>query len=252
VHGVLFDLGLSSLQLNGSGRGFSFMHDAPLDMRFNPAQEVTAADIVNTASEAELARIIATYGEERHSRRVARLIVKERPVTSTMHLARIVEKAVGRRSGRIHPATRTFQALRIAVNLELENLEATLKQALDLLGCHGRLVVISYHSLEDRIVKRFMQQEARGCICPPATPVCICGHEPRLKLVTRKVITPSEAEVQANPRSHSARLRVAERVVNHNGCEETEDIASLWAEVKARPWKNPVLLRKLQTVFAMA
>lgn len=251
VHGILFDLGLSSLQLS-SERGFSFMHDARLDMRFNPAQEVTAADIVNAAPEAELAHLLRTYGEEAFSHRIARLIVRERPVTSTLHLASIVEKAVGGKKGKIHPATKTFQALRIAVNLELENLEAALKQALDLLGYEGRLVVISYHSLEDRIVKRFMQREARGCICPPGTPVCICGHKPRLRLVSRRVIIPSAAEMEANPRSRSAKLRVAQRIVNHNSSVEADEVSGLWAEVKARAWKNPVLLRKLQAIFAMA
>ena len=252
VHGILLDLGFSSMQLNGSGRGFSFQHDAHLDMRFNPEQEVTAADIVNTSPEAELARIIRTYGEESHSRQIARLIVQERPITSTLHLARIVEKAVGRRTGKIHPATKTFQAIRIAVNLELENLERALKQAIELLGFEGRLVVISYHSLEDRIVKRLMQQEARGCICPPGTPVCICGHEPRLKLIRRHVIMPSEGEIRANPRSRSAKLRAATRLIAQDACLAADEMEILWAETEARAWRRPALLRKLQMVFAMA
>ncbi len=251
VHGILFDLGLSSMQLNGNGRGFSFQHDAPLDMRFNPEQEVTAADIVNTSPEAELARLIRTYGEESYSRQIARLIVRERPITSTLHLARIVEKAVSRRTGRLHPATKTFQALRIAVNLELENLEIALKQAIELLGFGGRLVVISYHSLEDRIVKRFMQREARGCVCPPGTPVCVCGHKPRLKLIRRHVITPSEDELRANPRSRSAKLRVA-RLIAQDDCLAADEMEILWAEIKTRAWRRPALLRKLQMVFAMA
>ncbi len=252
VHGILFDLGLSSMQLNGSGRGFSFQHDAPLDMRFNPGQGITAADIINASSEMELARLIRNYGEENRSRQIARLIVRERPITSTLHLARIVEKATGRRTTRIHPATKTFQALRIAVNLELENLELALKQAIELLGFDGRLVVLSYHSLEDRIVKRFMQREARGCICPPATPVCVCGHKPRLKLIRRHVITPSENEVQANPRSRSAKLRVAKRLLEQDDCVAAEELEILWAETKARAWRRPALLRKLEMVFAMA
>ena len=198
VHGILFDLGLSSLQLNGGGRGFSFQHDAPLDMRFNPDQKVTAADIVNQRPEARLAHIIRTYGEESQSHRIARYIVNERPIKTTLQLAELIEKAVGRR-GRIHPATKTFQALRIAVNHELENLESALKQAVDLLGYEGRLVVISYHSLEDRIVKQFMQREARGCICPPGTPTCVCGHTPSLRLINKKVITPTETEIEAKP-----------------------------------------------------
>ena len=252
VHGILFDLGLSSMQLNGNGRGFSFQHEAPLDMRFNPRQGTTAADIINTSSEVELARLIHIYGEENRSRQIARLIVRERPVTSTLHLARIVEKAVGRRTAKIHPATKTFQALRIAVNLELENLELALKQAIELLGFDGRLVVISYHSLEDRIVKRFMQREAKGCICPPATPVCVCGHKPRLRLIRRHVIIPVEDEVRANWRSRSAKLRVAKRLFEKDDCVDTEELEILWAETKARAWRRPALLRKLQMVFAMA
>jgi 16S rRNA (cytosine1402-N4)-methyltransferase len=251
VHGILFDLGLSSMQLNGGGRGFSFQHDAPLDMRFNPGQDVTAADIVNTSSEAELTRIIRTYGEESQSRQIARHIMRERPVTSTLHLARIVEKAVSRKEGKIHPATKTFQALRIAVNLELENLEIALKQAIELLGFEGRLVVISYHSLEDRIVKRFMQREARKCICPPSTPVCVCGHKPRLKLIHRHVVTPPEEEIKANPRSRSARLRAAS-LITQNNCLATDEMEMLLAETKSRAWRKPALLRKLQMVFAMA
>jgi len=214
VHGILFDLGLSSLQLNGDGRGFSFQHDASLDMRFSPSQEVTAADIINLSSEAELAHLIKTYGEEGYGHKIARLIVQERPVETTLQLARIIEQAMGHRRGRIHPATRTFQALRIAVNHELEHLEAALKQAIELLGFDGRLVVISYHSLEDRIVKQFMKQESKDCICPPGTPVCVCGHTARLRLITKKVITPSLGEIRLNPRSRSARLRAAERLVS--------------------------------------
>jgi len=199
VHGILFDLGLSSLQLNGNDRGFSFRHDAPLDMRLNPRQQVTAADIVNTLSEAELARLIKTFGEEGRSGRIARYIVQQRPVKTTFELAEIVEQATGGRRGRIHPATRTFLALRIAVNQELDHLKATLEQAVDLLGLRGRLVVISYHSLEDRIVKQFTHQEASG-------------ENPHLKLINKKVITPSLAEIHFNPRSRSAKLRAAERI----------------------------------------
>jgi 16S rRNA (cytosine1402-N4)-methyltransferase len=211
VHGILFDLGLSSLQLDGGERGFSFQVDAPLDMRFSPSQPATAADIVNNATEAHLADIIRTYGEEPRSRRIARAIVANRPVRTTRQLASITESTIGR-TGRIHPATRTFQALRIAVNRELENLEAALGQAVELLGFDGRLVVISYHSLEDRIVKQFMQREARACICPPGTPACVCGHVASLRLINRKIITPTPEEVESNPRSRSARLRAAERI----------------------------------------
>ena len=216
MHGILFDLGLSSFQLNGDARGFSFQHEAVLDMRLSPEQAVTAEDLVNQLPEIELAGLIRTYGEESHSHRIARSIVQERPIKTTLQLARTVEQAVGGRKGRIHPATKTFQALRIAVNHELDNLGTVLKQALDLLGFGGRLVVISYHSLEDRIVKQFMHQESVDCICPPTTPTCICGHTATLRLVNKKVITPSDEEVYLNPRSHSAKLRVAERIITHN------------------------------------
>jgi 16S rRNA (cytosine1402-N4)-methyltransferase len=212
VQGILFDLGLSSLQLNRNSRGFSFQRDAPLDMRFSPDQQLTAADIVNTLPEAELADIIRQYGEERYSRQIARNIVRKRPLRTTLDLAQLVLETLGSRRGRIHPATRTFQALRIAVNRELENLEAALPQAVELLEQGGRLVVISYHSLEDRLVKHLMRSQSQRCICPPGTPVCICEHNPTLGLVNKRVITPSATEVAANPRSRSAKLRVAERL----------------------------------------
>jgi len=253
VHGILLDLGLSSLQLEDAGRGFSFQKDAPLDMRFSPGDELTAADIVNTYSEAELSHLIRKYGEELMSRRIAYAIVRERPIHSTLHLARVVEKAAGGRKGRIHPATRTFQALRIAVNRELESLESALRQAVDLLGYEGRLVVISYHSLEDRIVKQFMQKEARGCICPPGLPACTCGHKPRIWLVNKKVITPSPEEIAFNPRSRSAKLRVAERIVNGDDCDDPRAVVEdILAEVKAVAWKKPALIQKLRAVFASA
>ena len=200
VHGILFDLGLSSLQLSSSGRGFSFQHDAPLDMRLSPSQEVTAADIINTSSEAELARLIETFGEESYSRKIAHYIVQQRPIKTTFELAQTIEQAIGGRRGRIHPATKTFQALRIAVNQELGHLQLALEQAIDLLGLGGRLVVISYHSLEDRIVKHVMRQAARE-------------EKACLRLVNKKVIPPSLAEIQFNPRSRSAKLRAAERII---------------------------------------
>ncbi len=252
VHGILFDLGLSSPQLNGSGRGFSFQHDAPLDMRFNPSQEVTAADIVNTSSESELANLIKTYGEESYARQIARYVVRERPIKSTLHLVRTIERAIGRRRGKIHPATRTFQALRIVVNRELEHLETALKQAVNLLGFEGKLVVISYHSLEDRIVKQFMRREASDCICPPSTPVCICGHKARLRLINKRVIVPSESEVNLNPRSRSARLRAVERIIVQDDCYGTAEVENFLAEVKAVAWKRPALLKKLKMVFLAA
>ncbi len=215
VHGILFDLGVSSMQLGPEGRGFSFLNDAPLDMRFSPEQELSVSDIVNGYMEADLARIIYRYGEEPASRRIARAIVASRPVSTTLELAGIVERATGKKKGRIHPATRTFQALRIATNSELENIESALSQALNLLGHGGRLVVISYHSLEDRIVKNFFRRESRDCICDPKSPVCNCNHQARLKEINRKVITPSDLEVRANPRSRSARMRIVERLPEH-------------------------------------
>ena len=251
VHGILFDLGLSSMQLNGNGRGFSFQHGAPLDMRLNPNQELTAADIVNTYSESELAYLIRTYGEEGRSRRIARRIVQERPIRTTLQLARTIEGVIGRR-GRIHPATKTFQALRISVNQELEHLESVLRQAVSLLGFEGRLVVISYHSLEDRIVKQFMQREAKDCICPPSTPTCVCGHAASLRLVRKRVITPSPVEVQVNPRSHSARLRVAERVITQDEHYRIVERLCSSTEIKANGWRRPLLLSRLRQAFLAA
>ena len=250
VHGILFDLGLSSLQLNGSGRGFSFQHETPLDMRFNPNQDITASDIINTFSETEIARIIRDYGEEPGSRVIARYIVNERPISSTIELAETITRALKGRRGRIHPATRTFQALRIAVNHELDNLEYALKQAVELLGFGGKLVVISYHSLEDRIVKQFMQHESRRCICPPGSPICSCQHTPRLKLINRKIIVPSNDEIQKNPRSRSARLRVAESITAPYG-QYNSVIEQLNASISAetRVWKRPALAQKLRSTF---
>jgi len=252
VHGILFDLGLSSLQLNGNGRGFSFQHDAPLDMRLSPSQEVTAADIINTSPEAELAHLIRKYGEEGYSRQIAHRIVNQRPIKTTLQLAQTIERAIGRRRGRIHPATKTFQALRIAVNHELEHLEAALKQAINLLGFEGRLVLISYHSLEDRIVKQFMRQESMGCICPPGTPTCICGHTVSLRLINKRVITPSLVEVQLNPRSRSAKLRAAERIINQDEQYMTVEELGFSTEVKANGWRRPALLKKLRRTFLAA
>ena len=211
VHGVLFDLGLSSLQLAEPGRGFSFQADAPLDMRFNPSQQLTAAEIVNLYAEEELADVIWRYGEEPGSRRIARALVRARPVRTTRQLAEIVSRTVPGR-GRIHPATRTFQALRIAVNDELGALESGLRQAVSVLGRGGRLVVISFHSLEDRIVKQFLRRESRDCICPPENITCTCGHHATLRLLTKHTVTPQPHEVANNPRSRSARLRAAEKL----------------------------------------
>jgi 16S rRNA (cytosine1402-N4)-methyltransferase len=221
-------------------------------MRVSPNQEISAADIVNRYGEAELASIIWRYGEEPASRRIARAVVRARPVATTSQLASIVQRAVGGSRGRIHPATRTFQALRIAVNDELDNLESALGQAVKVLGFEGRLVVISYHSLEDRIVKQFMRREASGCICPPGTPSCVCGHTPTIKLVTKRVLIPKETEVRANPRSRSARLRVAERMVSeeeHYGLLERLCAA---VEVKSSTWRQPVVLKRVRRLFLSA
>ena len=214
VDGILFDLGVSSLQLDTAERGFSFHLDAHLDMRFNPEQGLTASDIVNRFSEQELAKLIERYGEERHSRRIARSIIQNRPIATTAELAQSVQQALAgsTRRGRIHPATRIFMAFRIAVNNELQNLELALKQTPNLLRPGGRLSVISYHSLEDRIVKQFMRHAATTCLCPPGTVICSCGHVPTLKLISRKVIKPTSLETESNPRSRSARLRIAERL----------------------------------------
>lgn len=210
VDGVLLDLGFSSRQVDRAGYGFSFQRDEPLDMRYHPIGE-TAADLVNSLRETELADMIFQYGEERRSRAIARAIVNSRPITTTGQLAVVVAWTVGGRRGGRHPATRTFQALRIAVNAELEHLREGLAAATELLAPGGRLVVISYHSLEDRIVKEWMDRETATCVCPPELPVCVCEHAPRLRLMRRRVLRPSDAEQSSNPRSRSARLRVAER-----------------------------------------
>lgn len=234
VDGILLDLGFSSYQMDDPRRGFSFSVDGPLDMRLDLSQELSAADLVNNASEEELANIFWRYGEERRSRQIAWRIARERtrgPITSTAQLAKLAAAGVPFKPGVIHPATRVFQALRIAVNGELEQLEAALPQMLDILSAAsahshtagsaedegarsgGRMVVISFHSLEDRLVKVFMRREASDCICPPGTPLCICGHKARLRILTPRPVTPSESEVQANPRARSAKMRAAEIIV---------------------------------------
>jgi 16S rRNA (cytosine1402-N4)-methyltransferase len=224
VDGILMDLGLSSRQLADRERGFSFSQDGPLDMRMKRSQGPTAADLINHLPEADLADLLWRYGEERHARRIARAIVIARPLLTTGQLANLVARTVTRKARRdqrrtrkgmysqrrIHPATRTFQALRIAVNDELKALNQALPQARDLLRPEGRLAVISFHSLEDRMVKRFFQQEARDCICPPETPICICQHRAALNIITRKPIRPTLEEISSNPKSRSARLRIAE------------------------------------------
>ncbi len=213
VHAILLDLGVSSFQLAEAERGFSWQFDGPLDMRMNTQQEVSAWDIVNTWPERDLADLIYEYGEERGSRRIAKMIVAGRPIEHTQQLAALVEKALGGRRGqRIHPATRTFQALRIGVNQELSSLQETLPQCLRLLRPGGRLAVISFHSLEDRIVKRWMQQEAATFAPDPMHPMGGVDTTASLALITRKPLTASAAERDRNPRSRSAKLRIAERI----------------------------------------
>ncbi|HEX5013939.1 MAG TPA: 16S rRNA (cytosine(1402)-N(4))-methyltransferase RsmH [Candidatus Limnocylindrales bacterium] len=218
VDGLLFDLGLSSFQLADTDRGFGIRAGGPLDMRFDTSRGVPAAELLATLDADELTALFRRFGEEPNARRIGRAIVDARrtaPVASAEELAALVERVSpgnprGRR--RIHPATRVFQALRIAVNEELDALQDGLAAAVDLLRPGGRLVVLSYHSLEDRIVKRFLDTERKGCVCPPELPVCVCGRSPRLRLVTRPSLTPTDAEIAENPRARSARLRAAERM----------------------------------------
>ena len=218
VDGLFFDLGLSSFQLADRDRGFGFRAGGPLDMRFDTNRGVPAAELLETLDADALAALFRRYGEEPAAWKIAKAVVAARataPVGTAEDLAALVERVVPvnpRLRRRTHPATRVFQALRIAVNEELDALEEGLLAAVDLLRPGGRLVVLSYHSLEDRIVKRFLAAERRGCVCPPAAPVCVCGRAPRLRLVTRPSLTPTEAEVDANPRARSARLRGAERL----------------------------------------
>ena len=211
VDGILLDLGFSSRQVDMAGYGFSFQRDEPLDMRYDAAG-ATAAELLNSAGERELADLIYRYGEERRSRAIARAIVNSRPIATTGQLAQAVMRAVGGRRGGRHPATRTFQALRIAVNGELEQLSGGLAAAIELLGPGGRLAVISYHSLEDRLVKGWVQRESAICVCPPGLPVCVCERRPTVRAVRRRAARPAAAETAANPRVRSARLRAVERV----------------------------------------
>jgi 16S rRNA (cytosine1402-N4)-methyltransferase len=213
IDGAVLDLGVSSHQLDVGERGFSYRNAGPLDMRMGPESATTADDVVNRWSEPDLATILRRYGEERFARRIAAAIVSHRPIVDTAQLAEIVADAVPHGSrGRGHPARRSFQAIRIAVNDELAALTDGLDAILRVLRTGGRLVVISYHSLEDRIVKRRFVAGARGCVCPPELPVCACGHTPELRLLTRGAERPSQAEVERNPRSRSARLRAVERI----------------------------------------
>lgn len=214
VDGVLLDLGVSSHQLDEESRGFSYHHDAPLDMRMSQTG-MTAEDLVNTASEEELSRILYTYGEESFARSIARNIVRaraEQPIHTTLELAELIKSGVPQKVRRMkNPCKKSFQAIRIAVNGEFEHLENGLKAAFSVLKPGGRLAVITFHSLEDRIVKETFRTLSTGCTCPPNFPVCVCGNKPKITLLSKKPIIPSDAELSENPRSHSAKLRVAER-----------------------------------------
>ena len=216
VGGLLLDLGVSSPQLDSPDRGFSFMRDGPLDMRMDSSQKITAADLLVELPDEELVSVIKEYGEERFSKRIVRAIrqaQKQSAIKTTLQLSNIISSVIhASRQTKIHPATRTFQALRIAVNGELEHIKKTLRDSVDVLRESARVIVISFHSLEDRIVKNFFKTEEKGCVCPPKIPICSCGHKQRLKIITRKPIVPAVEEVRRNSRASSAKLRVAERV----------------------------------------
>jgi len=222
VDGILFDLGLSSIQLESAERGFSFQKEGPLDMRMDRRESTTAADLINTLPQEELEDLFRRYGEERWARRIATAIVKERekhPITTTRELVDIIMNAVPQsyKFRRIHPATKVFQALRIAVNKELDNLKEALVKAVHMLKKGGRLCVISFHSLEDRIVKHTFRDLARGCICPPHIPVCVCGRKKLVSLITSRPITPEPEEIQLNPRARSAKMRCVEKISTDKG-----------------------------------
>lgn len=219
---VYMDLGVSSMQLDTWERGFSYSYDAPLDMRMDPTQELSAREVVNTWPQDRLATILRELGEERHARAIAREIVARRPFETTAELAEAIRDAVppAYRFGRGHPAKRTFQAIRMAVNGELDSLNAALPLAWELLRPGGRLAAIAFHSLEDRPVKRFLAELARGCVCPPELPVCVCGREPEAELLTRRAVSPSDEEKERNPRASSAHLRVARKLDVTNPSQE--------------------------------
>lgn len=211
VDGILLDFGVSSMQLDTPERGFSFLRDGPLDMRFAPDASQSAADLVNTLPEEELADIIFKYGEERLSRKIARIIVNNRPINTTLELANLILNHIGKKE-RIHPATRTFQALRIAVNHELDSIEKVIPLAVSMLKPAGRIAIISFHSLEDRLVKEYFRRESSDCICPPRQPICNCGHKASIKELNRKPIEADEVEKEENSRARSAKLRMAEKL----------------------------------------
>jgi len=216
VDGLLLDLGVSSPQLDSPDRGFSFMRNGPLDMRMDSSQKITAADLLIELPDEKLVSVIKEYGEERFSKRIVRAIrqaQKKSAIKTTLQLSNIISSVIhASRQTKIHPATRTFQALRIAVNAELEHIKKALRDSVDILQESARVIVISFHSLEDRIVKNFFKTEEKGCVCPPKIPICSCGHKQRLKIITRKPIIPAVEEVRLNSRASSAKLRVAERV----------------------------------------
>lgn len=212
-HGILFDLGVSSLQLDKESRGFSFRRKAPLDMRFSVNQTLTAEEVINTFSESEIADILYNFGEERRSRKIANIIVQNRPIKDADELSNLIKTNLKRTNFKINPSTKTFQALRIYINEELNSLSKALEQSLEVVGVGGRIAVISYHSLEDRIVKNFFRNESKYCICLPNIPKCECAHKPKLKIITKKPIAPTYNEIKSNRRSRSAKLRVIERIL---------------------------------------
>lgn len=212
VDGILLDLGLSSMQLDTADRGFSFQREAPLDMRFDRKKTRTAADLINSLPEKEISDIIWEYSEDPKSRQIARQIIENRPIFTTKELADLILKVYHGKRGKTHPATRTFQALRIEVNNELEVLKKGLEISLNILRSGGRIAIITFHSLEDRIVKQFFQLESTDCICPPEQPICTCRHRAAIKMITKKAIKPSQEEMINNSRARSAKLRVAEKI----------------------------------------
>jgi 16S rRNA (cytosine1402-N4)-methyltransferase len=225
---IYLDLGVSSLQLDAAERGFSYSYDAPLDMRMDPEDELSAADLVNEWPEERIATVLREYGEERHARSIAREIVRRRPLHTTAELVEAIRASVppAYRFGRGHPAKRSFQALRIAVNGELDSLDRALPAAWDLLRDRGRLAVISFHSLEDRRVKHFLADRIRGCVCPPELPVCVCGREPEAEPLTRRAMAATPEEIERNPRSHSARLRGARKLPRGTDTDDERNLAS--------------------------
>jgi 16S rRNA (cytosine1402-N4)-methyltransferase len=224
---IYLDLGVSSLQLDAAERGFSYSYDAPLDMRMDPEDRLSAADLVNEWPQERIATVLREYGEERHARSIAREIVGRRPLHTTAELVEAIRASVppAYRFGRGHPAKRSFQALRIAVNGELDSLDRVLPAAWDLLRDRGRLAVISFHSLEDRRVKRFLADRIRGCVCPPELPVCVCGHEPEAEPLTRRALAATPEEIERNPRSHSARLRGARKLPRGTDTDDERNLA---------------------------